>query len=264
MIIPPIFRRLRSFVAFEHAIILVQTASIIVTSILLAGCSSYSPMTNVYVLEISYTNSTPSDLSPVVKKLSETLNEYKGASQLEVRVGYFGTCVRRAGVFWFCSADAKGLAQQIGSENDPLNLIGMASKFKDDVLFSGLLLMAVILAFFTCCLLATFPGWHEERDAGTGSEVDVKPFPSRPVLEVSSTSAVVAALLCLVASLWQHVGSVGAATMSETANYGNVKAEIGTSAVVMGWVSFSLMTISAIGVVCIMVSIRVLDRLTDD
>ena len=120
-------------------------------------------MTNVYILGLSYTNSTPSSLGPTEKKLSETLSGFKGTAELEVRIGYFGMCVRQRGVLWLCSANTNGLAQQIGPENDPLNLIGAASKFRNDVLFSGLLFMAIILSFLSVLLLATFPGWHEER-----------------------------------------------------------------------------------------------------
>lgn len=120
-------------------------------------------MTNVYILGLSYTNSTPSHLNPVEQNLSKTLNDFKGSSQLEVRTGYFGMCVRQRGILWLCSGDTDGLAQQIGPENDPLNLIGAASKFKNDVLFSGVLLMAIVLSFLSFILLSTFPGGHKER-----------------------------------------------------------------------------------------------------
>jgi hypothetical protein len=220
-------------------------------------------MTNVYILGLSYTNSTPSDLSPIGKNLSEMLNDFKGSSQLEVRTGYFGMCVRQRGLLWFCSSDTNGLAQQIGPENDPLNLIGAASKFRDDVLFSGLLFMAIILSFFSFLLLATFPGWHEERDLTTGSDVDVKPFPSRPVSLVTLSCATVAAIMCLIASLWQHVGSVGAAAMAETVNYGNVRTDVGAGAMAMAWTGFTLMTSVAIGLLIMILAIIVLDRLTE-
>ena len=120
-------------------------------------------MTNVYILGLSYTNSTPSGLNPIQKNLSEALSTLKGPARLEVRVGYFGICVRNHGILWVCSSDVDGLIQQVGSENDPLDLIGGASKFRDDVLFSGLLFMTIILAFFSVVLLATFPSWHSER-----------------------------------------------------------------------------------------------------
>lgn len=220
-------------------------------------------MTNIYILGFSYANSTPPNLSPIGKNLSTTLSGIKGSAQLEVRIGYFGMCVRQRGIVWLCSSDANGLAQQIGSENDPLDLIGTASKFKDDVLFSGLLIMSVVLAFLSTLLLATFPGWHQEHD-GSGSDVDVKPFPSRPVSQVALSCSVVAALLSLVASIWQHVGSVGAAAMAETANYGNVKTNIGAGSMAMAWTGSSFMIVVAIGLWVMILSIIVLDRLTDD
>jgi hypothetical protein len=221
-------------------------------------------MTDIYVLGISYTNSTPSNLNSASRNLTETFHGYKGSVQLEVRIGYFGMCVRQRGIVWLCSSDANGLATQIGSENDPLDLIGVAAKFKDDVIFSGLLFMAVILAFVSIILLSTFPGWHEERDERTGSDVDVKPFPSRPVSQVALACSFVASVLLLISSLWQHVGSVGAAAMAESAFYGNVHTAIGAQAVSMAWASFTLVTIAMIGLLVMILSIIVLDRLTDN
>lgn len=167
-------------------------------------------------------------------------------------------------MLWLCSSDTAGLTEQIGPENDPLNLIGLASSFKSDVLFSGLIFMSIVLAFVCTLLLGTFPGWHEERDENTGSTVDIKPFPSRPVSQVALSNAFVAAILLLTASLWQHVAAVGAAAMAEAANYGNIKATIGTGAMAMGWIGFTFEMIATIGLLVMILSIIVLDRLTDD
>jgi hypothetical protein len=110
-------------------------------AILLAGCSSYSTMTNIYTMALSYQNGTltTADMGSTATNLSNTLANFKGGFQLEVRTGYFGMCVRQKGVLWVCSSDFNALLQQIGVESDPLNLIGAAAKFKDSVLFSGLL-----------------------------------------------------------------------------------------------------------------------------
>lgn len=252
------------FLGFHHVLMIGQAIVIILISILLAGCSSYSSMTNIYLFGLSYANSTSEGFNEVTRNLAETLSTYKGASQLEVRAGYFGLCVRQNGVLWFCSSDANGLALQIGLRNDPLNLIGAASKFREEVIFSGLLFMSVILAFLCSLLLATFPGWHEERDERTGSDVEVKPFPSRPVSQVALTQAFVSAVLLTMASLWQHVGSVGAAAMSESANYGNVKSSIGSAAMALAWTGASIELLITIGLLTMILSIIVLDRLTDD
>ena len=222
-------------------------------------------MTDVYIMGLSYTNSTPHpDRSPVWKNLSATLENFKGPSRLEVRTGYFGICVRQRGVIWLCSSNADGLIEQIGSENDPLNLIGTSAKFKNDVLFSGLFLMAIILSFLSAVLCTTFPGWNSERNRDTGSEIDVKPFPSRPVSQIALVFSFVAAMLCLIAALWQHVGAVGAAAMAETANYGNVKAVIGAGAMAMGWAGFSVLMLAAIGLFVMILSIVVMDQLMDE
>ena len=121
----------------------------------------------------------------------------------------------------------------------------------------------MVLAFLCILLLATFPNWHKESDGTTGSLVDVKPFPSRPVSQVALTVSSVATVLLLVAGLWQHVGSVGAAAMAEMANYGNVKTDIGIVAVAMAWAGFTLTTIVSMGLLILILSIRALDRLTD-
>jgi hypothetical protein len=221
-------------------------------------------MTSIYILGLSYANSTPTDLGPVQKAMFDTLHDLKGSAQLEVRAGYFGLCVRQRGILWLCSSDSSGLAETIGPENDPLDLIGAASSFRDDVLFSGLIFMSVVLVFFRVILLATFSGWHEERDVRTGSDVDVKSFPSRPVSQVALACTFVGSVLLLVASLWQHVGAVGAAAMAARANMGNVKTSIGAGAIAIGWISFTLTMIVTIGLLVMILSIVVLDRLTDD
>lgn len=82
--------------------------------------------------------------------------------------------------------------------------------------------MSVVLAFIGCVLLATFPTWHEERDQRTSSLIDAKEFPSRALPQVTLAQAFVASILLLVASLWQHVGSVDAAAIAETTNYGSI------------------------------------------
>lgn len=221
-------------------------------------------MTNIYILGLSYTNSSLAALNPAAQNISSAFNSFKGASSLEVRTGFFGMCVRKKGVVWLCSADINGLREQIGAENDPLDLIGTVAEFKDCVLFSGLLFMVVVSTFAAFLMLATFPGWHEERDERTGSDVDVKPFPSRPISQAALSCCFVAAILMLVSSLWQHVGAVGAAAMADAAFFGNVKTAIGSTAMILSWISFAVATVSTICLLVMILAIIVLDRLTDD
>lgn len=54
-----------------------------------------------------------------------------------------------------------------------------------------------MLAFITFVLLATFPGWHVETNR-EGSDVDVKPFPSRPVSQAALAFVFIASVFVLV------------------------------------------------------------------
>lgn len=110
-------------------------------------------------------------------------------------------------------------------------------------------------------LLATFPGWHEEENS-EGSAMDVKPFPSRPVSRVALGCTTASAIVALLASFWQHMAGAAASAMAAAFTYGAAKGGIGAGAIVCGWLSFVLLMIVALGLVIMILSIKVLDRLT--
>lgn len=124
-------------------------------------------------------------------------------------------------------------------------------------------IIAVILAFFCFILLATFPGWHEEVDA-SGSEKEVKPFPSRPVSQAALALIFVSSVFILVSVLWQHTASVAASTVAQDMGNGSVKSGVGSSAMVLGWFGFALMVVVTIGLLVMILSIRLIRQLTDE
>jgi len=124
-------------------------------------------------------------------------------------------------------------------------------------------IVAIILAFVCFLLLATFPGWHEETDE-RGSERDVKPFPSRPVSQIALALIFVASVFVLVSVLWQHTASVAASTIAQDLGNGSVKSGVGTTAMVLGWFGFALLIVVTIGLLVMILSISLLDRLTDE
>ena len=121
---------------------------------------------------------------------------------------------------------------------------------------------AIALALGSICLILTFPGWHIVRD-DDGEDREVKPFPSRPVSHIALTASTLASLLALVSMIWQHTASVAAATTAQHLGYGTVKSAIGSASLVLGWVGFSLMSLGAVGLLVMILSIRILDQLTD-
>ena len=125
-------------------------------------------------------------------------------------------------------------------------------------------IVALVLAFVVILILATFPGWHEEHDARTGSDIDIKPFPSRPVSQVALALIFVSSIFVLVSVLWQHTAAVAAAQIAQDFGNGSVKSGVGVSAIVLGWFGFALLIIVTIGLLVMILSIRLLDKLTDD
>lgn len=62
-----------------------------------------------------------------------------GQAELEVRVGYFGICILPEGASYLCNQNASALADLVRVDQDPLNLIWVASTFKDSIVFPYLL-----------------------------------------------------------------------------------------------------------------------------
>lgn len=123
-------------------------------------------------------------------------------------------------------------------------------------------IIAIIFAFICLILLATFPGWHED-DGSEGSELEVKPFPSRPVSQVALAIIFIASIFVLVSVLWQHTASVAASIIAQDLANGSVLSGVGSSAMVMGWFSFTLLIIVTIGLLVMILSMDVLSRIME-
>lgn len=259
-------KRLIPFLGYHHMLMILIAIAIILLSLLLAGCSSSSPLIpGIFLISMWYEKYTPTySTEQVDPGVTAAIANIVSGAQLGVRVGYFGICINTDHGDWICSNNATALIDGVSVDQDPLNLVWVASTFKDAVVFPYLLIVAIILAFVTFVLLATFPGWHEERDRDTDSTVDVKPFPSRPVSQVALALIFISSIFVLVSVLWQHTASVAASTIAQDLGNGSVKSGVGTSAMVLGWFAFVLLIIVTIGLLVMILSIMALDRLTDD
>ena len=100
-------------------------------------CSSIGTL-DFYVAYLSYQQPFPStSLAHVNLDLMTTFAALVNGSSLEVRVGYFGLCVRCAGVIWLCNSDSAGHGRQFQPYQDPLNLIRVGARFREGIVFSG-------------------------------------------------------------------------------------------------------------------------------
>ncbi|CCC09627.1 hypothetical protein SMACR_03659 [Sordaria macrospora] len=247
------------FLGYHHVLMILIMITIILLSLLLAGCSSSSPLIpDIFLLSLYYESyQAIPDTSQVHYDVHTALSNIVDGARLQARVGYFGICVNPDGGSWLCSNNATTLANEISVDQDPLNLVWLAAQFKDMIVFPYLIIIAIIFAFICLLLLATFPGWHEEEDS-EGSEREVKPFPSRPVSQVALVIIFIATIFVLVSVLWQHTASVAASVIAQDFGNGSVMAGVGSSAMVMGWFSFTLLIIVTIGLLVMILSMRVL------
>ncbi|KAF2670542.1 hypothetical protein BT63DRAFT_240904 [Microthyrium microscopicum] len=227
--------------AFERGLIILIALVIIMQSLVLSGSSSSLESDHLYIVGLSNV-------------------EQKTVSK--VSVGYFGLCIR-SGQSVDCKKDLKSLALSVGSGLSQTSMLKYADAYRSDVLFSGFLVGSIALSLICAILLATFPGWHEDEDEITGSIIDVKPFPSRPVVQVAHVCIIASEMFAFIAALWQHVS---AATFIALINATDsiAKPHIGKIAVSFVWLSFGLLCLCHLGIWSIQVSMSVLDRLVSD
>ncbi|PMD67262.1 membrane fusion mating protein FIG1 [Hyaloscypha bicolor E] len=253
--------RFLPFLGYHHVLMILIAIAIILLSLLLAGCSSSSPLIpDIFLISLYYKSYSPVPSTAQVDfNVHNAIANIAGPAILAARVGYFGICINPDGGSWLCSNNATALANEISLNQDPLNLIWLASQFKDMIVFPYLIIIAIIFAFICLLLLATFPGWHEEEDA-EGSEREVKPFPSRPVSQIALAIIFIASIFVLVSVLWQHTASVAASIIAQDFGNGSVLSGVGTTAMVLGWFSFALLIVVTIGLLVMILSIRVLSE----
>lgn len=113
----------------------------LVTALLLAGCSSSSPLIpDIFLLSLYYQNyEAVPDTAQVNYRAKDAIATIAGSAHLQARVGYFGICINPDGGSWLCSNNATALAKEVSSDQDPLNLIWLAAQFKDMIVFPYLM-----------------------------------------------------------------------------------------------------------------------------
>lgn len=97
-------------------------------------------MPGIFLLSIYYEHYTAvPNTAQVDYNVNTAIANIAGSAHLEARVGYFGICVNPDGGSWLCSNNATSLVTQVTVDQDPLNLIWLASQFKDMIVFPYLM-----------------------------------------------------------------------------------------------------------------------------
>ncbi|KAH7363874.1 Ca2+ regulator and membrane fusion protein Fig1-domain-containing protein [Rhexocercosporidium sp. MPI-PUGE-AT-0058] len=263
---------------YHHVLIIFLIFGTVLLSMVVAGCTSSNNLQNVYVLSLSYVSNPKLSLAASSIQLNPNITTTFAImatphSDLEVRVSYLGICISQVHSQWMCSNNALTLSNLIklyggieSGKQDPLNLIWIAQRFKDEMLYSGLLLTSIVLAFISVILLSTLPSSQESQDdasdveEGDSERPVPKPYSSRPVIKIALASLAISVLFCFISVLLQHVASATGSAMVEALSYGTVKGKIGPAAMVLGWAGELLYFISAAGVAVTTVAMSALVR----
>ena len=64
--------------------------------------------------------------------------------------------------------------------------------------------------------------------------------------------------------MWQQTSSVASANTVQDQPYGAVKSEVGAASMALGWLGLIFMMISAVGLLVMIISISLLDRLINE
>jgi hypothetical protein len=116
------------------------------------------------------------------------------------------------------------------------------------------------LAVLATAGLAWFPGFHEETGE-SGSEIEIKPFPSRMACHRVYAALLISSMLMLVSIIWQHTAAVAATTMVK--QLGGLETDIGVITMILGWAAVVLLFLATIMLDIMIRSLSLLDELAD-
>jgi hypothetical protein len=89
-------------------------------------------------------------------------------------------------------------------------------------------------------LLLTFPGWHVEEGSVEGDDVDVRPFPSRAIVNLIGFLLFFATVLSMVGALYQHTTAATLTVLVDSSTAGLISGHVGAGAIALVWLGVIL------------------------
>lgn len=84
------------------------------------------------------------------------------------------------------------------------------------------------------------------------------------MMKLCIAAAGLSSMFALTAALWQHVASAATTSLVGALSHGEVVGHVGPAATALAWLGFGLTAIVTIAVTVLLLSIQLLDRLTDE
>lgn len=219
--------------------------SLIINSMLIAGCTSPIPgVRKFYLISLKY--NPDASKSQIVTGLDKLLKSDKGDSQVfsDVRIGYSGICIEtkkkgdKGNGSWRCSKHARDISKDMAG--DPVNLIRVADLYKDKISFVTPLYMA------TCALVVAFL-------MVLINCVPVIPVPAA-TRKIATAAAATGSLMLLGCMSLQHVTSAAISTLVSELGMNAVLVHIGDADAAFGWAAYALSALAALATLAVAVA----------
>ena len=219
--------------------------SLIINSLLIAGCTSSTPgVRKFYLISLKY--NPDASKSQIVTGLDKLLKNDKGDGQVfsDVRIGYSGICIETkkegddGNGDWRCSKHARDISKDMAG--DPINLIKVADLYKDKISFVTPLYIA------TCALVVAF------------LMVLINCIPVIPVpaatRKIAAAAAATGSLLFLGCMSLQHVTSAAISTLVSELGMNAVLVHVGDANTAFGWAAYALSALAALATLAVAVA----------
>jgi Ca2+ regulator and membrane fusion protein Fig1 len=121
-----------------------------------------------------------------------------------------------------------------------------------------MLVIVVCLGLFT-----TFPGWELSVNE-TGSEHEIKPFPSRTITYLIAILLGFATIFSFVSVLWMHSAAATAVVLLNATYHAFVDAKIGTTAMILAWIALFCTAVVLMLLLLTITSIEFIDEIMED
>jgi len=94
----------------------------------------------------------------------------------------------------------------------------------------------------------------------TGSEIDVKPFPPKWLVNACKILSIFSSVLSFTLTLWQYVSVSTAITMMKLSEFGFISIKVSRLATEFTWIIVTLLFLEVLGVLAMSLSLSILDK----
>ncbi|KAH6843493.1 Ca2+ regulator and membrane fusion protein Fig1-domain-containing protein [Chaetomium sp. MPI-CAGE-AT-0009] len=213
---------LRRVVSLHRPVQLLSCAAIVLSCLLLSGCTSAPLLANIYIVSFA-------SMAPPTATGTTSVPSTMEFSPVEVRVGYFSLCARvDSKVNWICG---DRLGYPFLGTPEPWDLYKKAENYRTHIISPIFPVLAVGLNLASIIIVSSFPITRPNEPR----QQKVRAIAA--ALFITATFTIVATL---VAALWQHTTAATASPLVTYLSSGALTCKAGSTATTFVWLIFGI------------------------